>query len=100
METYKNLRKRFIGYSDIASLTIRSCDKVAALDFAYEGSYYAYVVEGEVEIPPQYVPVFDGSFWLKIFDDSELAFRFYGRAYSKVTVYRAGETGCIIHWHS
>lgn len=51
MKNYKDYLQTNIGYSDIASLTIRSCGIVAPLDFGSDGDYRAYVVDSDTEIP-------------------------------------------------
>ena len=101
MITYKAFKKIYIGESDISSLTLRSCGNVASLDFGIDAAYFAYAVFGEAEIGEHYTLVFEGKGWLKIYDDSERSYYVVGDSvgYPYVTVYRAGEMGCIIHWH-
>lgn len=98
--TYKDFPKTFIGVSDIASLTVRVPCDVHVLDFGGDSAYHAYVCEGDVDIAPHYKPVFEGEHWFKIYDDSGLVLTQYSHdEYTKFTFYRAGEYGCIIHWH-
>ncbi len=95
MKNYKEFKQIYIGYSDIASLTVRSVDKVGVIDFGGDSSYRAYLCEGDdVEIGSHYKPVFEGEYWIAIYDDSELTVKLYGK---RITVYRAGDYGCIIH---
>lgn len=93
MKTYKDFNKKFIGESDIASLTLRSETSCAALNFGMDAAYMAYIVTEEAEIGSHYKLIFEGKSWLKIFDDTELTF--FARA-DKINIYRAGELGCII----
>ena len=46
MKNYKDFTKKYIGGSDIASLTVRSGSTVSALDFGQDDEYMAYVVDG------------------------------------------------------
>lgn len=93
MKTYKDFNKKFIGESDIASLTIRSETSCVALNFGLDAAYMAYIVTEEAEIGNHYKLIFEGKSWLKIFDDTELTF--FARA-NEIKIYRAGELGCII----
>lgn len=74
MKTYKDFNKKFIGESDIASLTLRSETSCAALNFGMDAAYMAYIVTEEAEIGSHYKLIFEGKSWLKIFDDTELTF--------------------------
>jgi hypothetical protein len=102
MKSYKDFEKTYIGASDMASLTIRSCKKVSAIDYAEDGAYMAYECYGdEVEIGSHYKLVFSGDFWLTIYDDIGRAYNEHQpNGFKKVDVYRAGEYGTIIHWHN
>lgn len=102
MKNYKDFNKVYLGDSDIASLTMRSVFDVAVLRFGKDDAYDAYECFGDdVAIGEHYRAVFEGSTWLMIYDDHG---RVYNRRspedFEKVTVYRAGEMGCIIHWHN
>lgn len=99
MKNYKEFQKIHIGSSGIASLTLRSCGNVAPLDFGEDGSYSAYECFGDVAIGEHYEKVFSGESWLKIFDDDMLRYDKRGGEYKHIDIYRAGEMGCIIHWH-
>lgn len=98
MKSYKDFEKKYIGTSDIAALTVRSGNQVFNLKFGGDDNYDAYEVIGDAEIGSHYTKVFSGKHWLKIFDDREMQYNeyHYGMA---VDIYRAGEMGCIIHWH-
>lgn len=100
--SYKEFSKEYIGSSDVASLTLRSPMEACVLSFGRDGSYSAYICEGDdVEIGAHYTRQFSGAYWLKIFDDSEKTYDHYGDGEFKAfDVYTAGEMGCIIHWHS
>lgn len=93
MKNYKDYLQTNIGYSDIASLTIRSCGIVAPLDFGSDGDYRAYVVDDNAEIPSHYQLVQNLEHWVHIFDDAELTF---SAKADHIRIYRAGDFGCII----
>lgn len=100
MKSYKEFNKIWLGESDITALTIRSVDSVYNLKFGADGSYHAYECFGDVEIGGHYIKVFEGRRWLKIYDNTNLTYDKYFTKYSQVDIYRAGEYGCIIHWHN
>lgn len=100
MKNYKEFHKVWLGQSDIAALTVRSCGNVCSLEFSEDGSYDAYECFGDVEIGNHYTKVFEGHKWLKIFDDNRLTYDKYFTEYEYVDIYRAGNFGCIIHWHN
>lgn len=102
MKNYKDFEKIFLGGSDIASLTMRSVFDVAILRFGKDGAYNAYECFGDdVTIGEHYRAVFDGNTWLTIYDDDGKVYdAHHPNDFAKVTVYRAGEHGCIIHWHN
>lgn len=91
--------KVYIGASDIASLTARSVFDVYNLSFGEDGTYSAYECFGDVEIGEHYSKVFSGKSWLKIYDDSELVYNKHFDEFPFFDIYRAGNFGCIIHWH-
>lgn len=97
MKNYKENGKQFIGSSDIATLIVAGYAdggiKTTALHFGSDGSYSAYVVDQETEIPEHYKLVCEFEGWLKIYDDEEMTFRANA---DKIKVYRAAEMGCII----
>ena len=98
MKNYEQFEKVFIGSSDIASLAVRSCRWVGLVYFGKDGDYSAYICDGDVEIPPHYEKVFSGMEWLHLYDDQGLSYKCVGHN-KCVDIYRAGEMGCIIHWH-
>lgn len=98
MKTYKDFEKQYIGDSDIASLILAGYKEgegfvTMPLHFGQDGSYSAYIVEGEAEIGSHYEKRAEFDSWLKVYDDEELVKRFEGK---KIIVYRAAEMGCII----
>lgn len=105
MKNYRDFEKKYIGSSDIASLTFRAGNDVFPVNFGSDGSYDAYIVRGEAEIGEHYTLVHESKFiWLHIFDDSELTFKdscYNAKSedrYDTIRVYRAGEFGCIIQF--
>lgn len=96
---YKDFEKVYIGTSDIASLTVRSVFDVHNLSFGEDGAYSAYECFGDVEIGGNYSKVFSGKSWIKIYDDSELVYNKHFDEFPFFDIYRAGNFGCIIHWH-
>jgi hypothetical protein len=84
-----------IGFSDIASLTLRSCDKVGILRFCEDDSYCAWIADDFCEIPEHYNLVFECGTWLYIYDDNGLAWK-TEENYTAIKVYRSGGYGCII----
>lgn len=93
MKHYKEFQKKYIGSSDIASLTIRSGNNVDMLHFDEDGEYRAYIITEPAEIGEHYNLVFEGKHWIRIYDDDELTF--HAKA-DVIKIYRAGEFGCII----
>lgn len=95
MKDYKRYLKTFIGWSDIALLTVRACGDLGTIEFGVYGPYYARIVDSDTEIPPHYEQVFETSEpWLWIYDDETKVIEIqnqYG-----FTIYRAGDFGCII----
>lgn len=100
MKYYKDFNKVWLGASDIAALTVRSCEKVFSLEFGEDNLYQAYECFGDVEIGSHYRKVFEGCRWLKIYDDMTLTYDKYFGEYDHVDIYRSGSFGCIIHWHN
>lgn len=102
MKSYKEFPKVIIGGSDMASLTIRSVMTVDLLRFGEDSDYDAYECIGDdVKIGDHYTKVFSGDTWLMLYDDLGLVYKKYmPDGYEKFDIYRAGERGCIIHWHS
>ena len=91
MRSYKEYEKKYIGMSDIANLILAGSSdnglRLTALHFGMDNDYYAYIVDSDAEIGEQ----FKG--WLRIYDDSFLTHEFNA---DKISIYRAGEMGCII----
>ena len=93
MKTYKDFEKMYIGYSDIASLTIRACGCVDMLNFGGDNRYYAYIVNEEIEMPKHYTKTHEFKNWIKIYDDEKLTFNVKAE---KIEIYQSGSYGCII----
>ena len=103
MRDHHSYIKEYIGESDIAGLILVGFGESGAIEtgflhFGGDGAYDAYIVDEDAIIPDHYGKVFElmpymGDCWLKIYDDTELTFR--ARA-KRISVYRAGEMGCII----
>ena len=95
---YHEYHKKYIGFSDVASLVIRTLDehsiqKLHLLQFGGDGSYSAYIVDSKAEIGEHYSLVCEGRWWMWIYSDEARVARFDGNI---IRVYRAGGYGCII----
>ena len=102
MKNYKEFNSEYIGFSDIAALTMVGFVKEVGvtpqmLRFGGYSSYDAYIIEREtneeVLIGDHYYKVATFNSWLKIYDDVGRTFKAYGR---EINIYRAGDYGCII----
>ena len=99
MRNYKDFEETYIGSSDVATLIMVGCrgDEglvTEPLRFGGDGSYYAYMVEGEdVQIGEHYRLVATFNHWLKIYDDEE---RMYFESAKEFRIYRAGDYGVIL----
>lgn len=97
MKTYKDFEKKFIGISDSAALIVAGCTggglKAEVLKFLEDGSYYAYIVDGTVEIPEHYDLKLTFTDYIRVYDDSEKTFEIDGKT---INIYRSGSFGCII----
>lgn len=112
-KSYKSYPKRFIGWSDIARLTVVASEGFHGLEFGEDGCYSAYIVDENAEIGDHYDLVFTEHHWIWIFsdydvndvnctdenDDCYYEHIAHGRAIFEgktINVYRAGMMGCII----
>lgn len=95
MKNHHSYKVISIGASDIAELIVRGSGKVGTIAFGQDGSYSAYIVDAECEIPSYYKQIFECKNWLMIYDDEGKTFSLdnYGKTFR---VFRAGEFGCII----
>lgn len=94
MKDHHEYPKQYIGWSDIAQLMLRGCNKEAGLmSYPEDGSYFAYIVDEEAEIPSHYDLIYCTSNWLWIYSDEARTAEFEGHF---IEVYRAGGFGCII----
>lgn len=92
-KSYKEYPARYIGSSDCAFLTVSAPKGCTRLFFGEDGSYKAYIVDGNAEIGTHYNKVFTANTWIKIFDDEELTFSADAK---EINIYQAGMRGCII----
>lgn len=98
-----------LGDSDVATLTIQYFERnglgATLLRFGGDGSYKAYLVDSDCEIPDYYTerltltgwkchPDDHPCGWLRIYDDDGLQFQSRFGEYCRI--YRAGEYGVII----
>lgn len=94
---YHEYERLFIGASDIAALTLVGITEqgleAKVLDFGEDGSYYAYVIDDDLEIPNHYKLIYTFKSWMKVYDDEELMQKFQKKL---INVYRCGDFGCII----
>lgn len=94
---YRDYRSIKIGDSDIASLILVGCSghglTSEILGFGIDGTYIAYIVDGNAEIGEHYHKTHTFTGWLKIYDDMGLTFDIDAK---EIHVYRAGLQGCII----
>lgn len=102
MSYYKDYAKTYIGASDCARLILEGCDKreevnqkikFERLEFGEDGSYSAYIVDEDCEIPSHYEKKCIFYDFVKIIDDFEISEKLYGE---EITFYTAGDFGCLI----
>lgn len=90
---YKEM-KMGIGSSDVAALVMDSASTdPARLKFGADGNYSAYVVTSSALIPNHYTRIYGSRSWLRIFDDNGKCLEFQA---PNISVWRAGEFGCIV----
>lgn len=88
MKNYKEYEKSYIGASDYAALLITGCKdgKLHSqyIHFGEDGTYSAYVVDGNAEIGSHYE--LEGEFenWLKVYDDHGLIETFYANVLKSI----------------
>lgn len=93
MKNYKD-KTIGLGYSDIATLILKSPGNIGEVHTGSDGSYKGYLVDETVEIPDYYKKVYEADTWLKVYDDDVMVFE--ARA-KKINVYNAGKS-CIIQF--
>ena len=102
MSYYKDYAKIYIGTSDCARLILEGCDrwekinqkiKLERLDFGEDGSYSAYIVDEDCEIPSHYRKQCTFFDFVNIIDDGGISERLHGR---EIIFYTAGDFGCLI----
>lgn len=101
---YKDYDAIYLGYSDIANITIRYCIdeedykgiQYKNIKFGEDGDYDAYLVDENAVIGEHYIEVENvaGCGWLQIIDDAKK--RFDCRFKKGFKVFRAGNFGCIL----
>ena len=84
-----------LGSSDIASIILRDSRGVRELRFGEDGTYAAYLVDAECEIPDYYTLEAECKSWLSVYDDDTKTLEVKNPS-SVIRVYRAGTYGCII----
>ena len=92
----KNYKDKTIdlGYSDIATLILKSPCNIGEVHTGSDGDYKGYLVDETVEIPDYYKKVYEADTWVKVYDDEAMVFE--ARA-KKINVYNAGKS-CIIQF--
>lgn len=101
-EKYKDFYKYCTlsaGLSDIASLIYRTGNptEIGEIAFGEDGSYKAYLIVGDTEVPVHYSLVLDTQEpWLWLYDDDEKVLDLENQA--GFQVYRAGEMGLLIRF--
>lgn len=82
-----------LGYSDIASLVLRSWDQLIEMNMHIDSTYCAYIIGEDDEVPSHYKLAHTFTSWLTIYDDEKARFKLYA---DKIEVYRAGDCGVLI----
>ncbi len=87
----KNYKEKTVdlGYSDIASLILRSPGNIGEVHTGSDGSYKGYLVDETVEIPDYYKKVYEADTWLRVYDDETIVLEVSAK---KITVYNAGKS--------
>lgn len=92
-KTYKD-KLIFLGYSDIARLTVVFPEGCQDLDLQEDGDYRAWLIrDEEVEVPEHYKKVLEGTHWLKVYDDEDRVAYIHAKT---IEIYRAGMRGILI----
>lgn len=94
---YKDYEEIFLGFSDIASLILVTCDhekglESSVLKMGSDGEYFAYLCKN-AKIGEHYTKKYECNGWIKIYDDNKKMFDQFG----KFEIYRAGDFGIIIN---
>ena len=87
----KNYKDKTIdlGYSDIASLILRSPGEIGEVHTGSDGNYKGYLVDETIEIPDYYKKVYEADTWLTIYDDETMVLEVRAK---KINVYNAGKS--------
>lgn len=94
MKNRKEYGRVFIGSSEIATIIAKGPMVLGEIAFGEDSSYYAYLVDGECEIPSAYKLVFETDGWLKLYDDYSLTVDMWSKG--SIKIYRCGMQGVII----
>ena len=92
MTNYKD-NVKYLGYSDIASLTIRNGGKVEILNLGSDGDYSAKIVKDRELIPGHYNKKYEFKNWIWIYDDGGRKTEFEAE---NIEIYTAGDFGILI----
>lgn len=101
---YKEYMPQYIGGSDIATLIVVGMQPeydhsmvypvlTMPLPFDEDGDYRAYVIDERAELPSHYKLFASFSSWVKIYDDTGLAYKVNA---PEIELYRAGKRGILI----
>lgn len=93
MKNHHDYDKVNLGSSDIASVILRAPGKLSELHFGFDGSYSAYLVDEECEVPESYALEFETEHWLDVYDDNRRTLHVHA---DKIKVFSRGNGGCII----
>lgn len=101
---YKEYMPQYIGGSDIATLIVVGMQPeydhsmvypvlTMPLPFDEDGDYSAHVIDERAELPAHYKLFASFSSWMKIYDDTGLAYEINA---PEIELYRAGKRGILI----
>lgn len=101
---YKKYMPQYIGGSDIATLIVVGMQPeydhsmvypvlTMPLPFDEDGDYSAHVIDERADLPSHYKLFASFSSWMKIYDDTGLAYKINA---PEIELYRAGKRGILI----
>ena len=93
MKNYKEYGKSYTGMSDGARLRVVWGANHEWLEFGEDGTYYAYIVDEDCEVPEHYHLVMTCNGTTDIYGDDLSGVHISA---DKIEIYRAGERGCLI----
>lgn len=94
-QSHREYLRVSLGGSDISSVILRDAQGVRELRFGEDGTYSAYLVDAECEVPDCYTLEAECKSWISVYDDDTKTFELQNPG-SVIRVYRSGEFGCII----